>query len=74
MLNSRKFFDIGALKYDRLIIDKFLTGKSRGFHPDPVLSSLTFATQVIPNTAEICHRGSLMKGVSSFVNKNPRRR
>lgn len=74
MLQSRKFFDIGAVKYDRLIIDKFLAGKSSCFDPDPILSSLTFSTQVIPDNTEICHGGSLTRGVLSYVNKNPRRR
>lgn len=74
MLQSRKFFDIGAASYDRLIVDKYLASKSGGFNPDPILSSLTFSTQVIPDSTEICHGGSLTKGVSSYVNKNPRRR
>lgn len=74
MLHSRKFFDSGAIRYDRMVIDKYLSAKSGSFNPDPVLSSLTFASQVIPDYTEICHGGSLTKGVTSFVNKNPRRR
>lgn len=69
MLQSRKFFDAGASSYDRLILDKYLTGKVRGFEPDPVLASLSFSTQVIPDNMEICHGGSLTKGVTSYVKK-----
>lgn len=65
MLHTRKFFDCGAIKYDWMIIDKHIGGKSGGFNPDTVLSSLTFSSRVIPESIEICHGGSLTKGVMS---------
>lgn len=66
---------MGAIKYDRLIIDNYLAGKATDFRPDPVVSSLTFASQVIPETADICHGGSITKGVSSYTaSRQPRKR
>lgn len=37
MLHTRQFYDLGAIKYDRLIVDKYLEGKATGFDPDPVI-------------------------------------
>lgn len=76
MLHSRNFYDSGAVKYDRLIIDKHLSGKSDNFNPDTVISSLTFSTRVIPDNVEVCHGGSLTKGVvsSQLGGKQTRRR
>lgn len=54
MLQFRKFYDAGAIKYDRLIIDNYLAGKSKDFNPDPVVSTLTFSSQVIPECTDIC--------------------
>lgn len=65
MLHSRNFDDCGAVKYDRMIIDKHLSGKSTNFNPNTVISSLTFSTHVIPDNVEICHGGSLTKVVIS---------
>lgn len=66
MLHTRQFFDVGAINYDRLIVDKYLEGKSRGFDPDPVISSLTFSSKIIPDTVELCPGASLTKGVVSY--------
>lgn len=66
MLQTRRFYDISAIKYDRLIVDKYVMGKSTGFEPDSVLSSLTFSAKVIPETTELCHGASLTKGVVSY--------
>lgn len=74
MLQSRKFYDAGAIRYDRMIINKYLQGRSPGFSPDPVISALTFSSQVIPDPAEICHGGSLTRGVSSVVPSKQRSR
>lgn len=75
MLNTRQFYDQGAVKYDRMIVDKFLEGKSSGFKPDPVIASLTFSSKIIPDSVELCPGASLTRGVSSFVvNKQARGR
>lgn len=66
MLHTRQFFDIGAIKYDRAIIDKYLDGKAGGFDPDPVISSITFSSKVIPDTVDLCPGASLTKGVTSY--------
>lgn len=75
MLHTRQFFDAGAVKYDRMIVDNFLEGKASSFAPDPVISSLTFLSRIIPDSADLCHGASLTKGVVSYqVNKPARRR
>lgn len=66
MLHTRQFYDIGAIKYDRQIVDKYLENKSSGFAPDPVISSLTFSSKLIPDSVELCPGASLTKGVTSF--------
>lgn len=66
MLHTRKFYDSGAVKYDRLIMDKFISGKSHRFEPDTVISSLTFSSNVIPDSVELCHGASLTRGVLSY--------
>lgn len=73
MLNTRQFFDAGAIKYDRMIVDRFLEGKSSSFAPDPVLSSLTFSSRIIPDSSELCHGASLTKGVTSYPTNRPNR-
>lgn len=61
MLHTRKFFVSGAIKYDRLIIDRFISKKSRDFRPDTVLSSLSFSANVIPDSVELCPGGVLIQ-------------
>lgn len=74
MLQSRQFYDMAAIKYDRYIVDHFLEGKASSFDPDPVASSLTFSSRVIPDHIELCHGASLTKGVRSYpVNKQPKK-
>lgn len=71
MLHTRQFFDMGAIKYDRMIVDKFVDRTSSSFTPDSVISSLTFSSRVIPDNREMCHGASLTKGVHSYqVNKS----
>lgn len=65
MLHTRQFYDAGAVLYDRFIVDKYINSKSYGFEPDPVGSSLCFPPRVIPDSVEICHGGSLTKGIRS---------
>lgn len=65
MLHSRRFFDAGAVKYDRFIIDKYLRCKSAGFEPDTVGSSLTFSARIIPDNIQLVHGASLTKGIKS---------
>lgn len=73
MLHTRQFYDCGATKYDRMIVDKYLERKGSSFDPDPVISSLTFASKVIPDSVELCHGASLTKGVVSYQqSKGPR--
>lgn len=67
MLHTRQLYDVGAVKYDRLIIDKYLEGRATGFDPDPVISSLTFSSKIIPDTVELCPGASLTKGVVSYI-------
>lgn len=62
MLNSRQFYDSGAIKYDRLIIDKYVNGKATNFNPVPVASILAFSSRVIPDSVEMCPGGSITKG------------
>lgn len=64
MLHSRQFYDIAAIKYDRYIVDKFIKGASN-FELDTVGSTLCFSPRIIPDGVEICHGGSLTKGVRS---------
>lgn len=73
MLNTRQFYDAGAVKYDRLIVDKFLEGKTSTFEPDPVLSSLTFSSKIIPDNIEMFQGASLTKGVNSYQVNKPSR-
>lgn len=74
MMHTRKFYDSGAIKYDRLIIDKYVAGKSSRFEPDTVLSSLSFSANVIPEGLDLCHGASLTKGVISYQPAKPRKR
>lgn len=76
MLNSRQFYDSGAIKYDRMIVDRYLNGKSSNFNPDPVISTLSFSAKVIPDSVEMFPGASLTKGVHSFQSskQNKRRR
>lgn len=75
MLQTRQFYDAGAIHYDRYIVDRFIRTKSHGFEPDPVGSSLCFPPRVIPESVEICHGGSLTKGIRSVaVSKQTKRR
>lgn len=67
MLHTRQFYDAGAVKYDRMIINKYLEGKATGFDPDPVISSLSFSSKIIPDNVELCPGASLTKGVISYV-------
>lgn len=67
MLHTRQFYDVGAIKYDRLIIDRYLEGKAAGFDPDPVISSLTFSSKIIPDSVDLCPGASLTKGVTSYI-------
>lgn len=67
MLHTRQFYDMGAIRYNRMIIDKYLDGKSAGFDPDPVISSLTFSSKIIPDSVELCPGASLTKGVVSYI-------
>lgn len=73
MLHTRQFYDIGAIKYDRAIVDKHLEGKVGGFDPDPVISSITFSSKVIPDSVELCAGASLTKGVISYQQAKPAR-
>lgn len=66
MLHTRQSYDVGAVRYDRLIIDKYLEGKATGFDPDSVISSLSFSSKIIPDNVELCHGASLTKGVISY--------
>lgn len=75
MLHSRRFYDSGAVEYDRYIIDKHIQGKSGGFDPDPIGSSLTFSTRTIPDSVDLCQGASLTKGTLSYVaSKQTKRR
>lgn len=74
MLNTRQFFYIGAIKYDRAIVDKYLEGRAGGFDPDPVVSSITFSSKIIPDTVELCPGASLTKGVISYQQNKIRNR
>lgn len=75
MLHSRQCWDSAAVKYDRDIIDRFVNKVRRNFDPDPVISSISFSPRVIPETVEICHGGSLTKGVRSMpVSRTPQKR
>lgn len=74
MIHTRKFYDCGAIKYDRLIIDKFLSGKSHRFDPDTIISSITFSANVIPEGVDLCHGASLTKGVLSYLPAKQTRR
>lgn len=74
MLHTRQFYDVGAIMYDRQIVDNFINGKSTNFNPDTVVSSLTFAPRIIPDNVELCHGASLTKGVRSFTGKQKQRR
>lgn len=75
MLHSRRFYDSGAIEYDRYIIDKFIQKKSGGFEPDSVGSTLTFSPRIIPDATELCHGASLTKGTHSYVaSKQTKRR
>lgn len=55
-----------AIKYDRAIVDEYLDGRAGGFDPDPVISSITFSSKVIPDSVELCPGASLTKGVISY--------
>lgn len=76
MLNTRQFFHCGAVKYDRMIIDKYVSGKALNFNPDPVILSLSFSAKVIPDSIDMFPGASLTKGVQSFYSskQNKRRR
>lgn len=75
MLHTLQFYDLGAVKYDRMVIDKYLDKKSSTFAPDPFISTLTFSSHVIPDSSKLCHGASLTKGVQSYqVNKTLGRR
>lgn len=74
MMNSRQFYDSGAIKYDRLIVDDYIKGKSRNFDPNPVASTLAFSSRVIPDYVEMCAGASITKGVHSYQAKQGRRR
>lgn len=39
MLHSRQLYDLGAIKYDRYIIDKFIGSPTSNFDPDSVGSA-----------------------------------
>lgn len=70
MLHTRQFYDMGAIKYDHMIVDKYLETKASTFTPDPVILSLTFSSRVIPDNSDMCHGASLTKGVHSYqINK-----
>lgn len=71
MLHTRQFYDLGAIKYDRMFVDKYVDKKSSTFARDPVISTLTFSSWVIPDNSDMCHGASLTKGVQSYqVNKS----
>lgn len=67
MLHTQRFYVMGATRYDRLIIDRFASGKSKDFTPDTVLSLLSFSANVIPDSVELCLGASLSKGVVSYL-------
>lgn len=67
MLQTSQFYDASAIHYDRYVIDRYVNTMSRDFHPDPVGSSLCFPPRVIPDSVEICHGGSLTKGIRSIM-------
>lgn len=69
MLHSLQFYDIGAIRYDRQIIDDYVNGKASTFQPNTVVSSLTFSPRIIPESVELCHGASLTKGVRSYSSK-----
>lgn len=75
MLNSRQFYDCGAIKYDRMIVDRYLSGRSSNFNQDLVISTLSFSAKVIPDTVEMFPGASLTKGVHSYqASKQSKRR
>lgn len=74
MLHSHRFYDAGAIEYDRYIVDKFLKSKSGKFDPDPVGSSLTFSPRIIPDSVDLCLGASLTKGTHSYIATKPPRR
>lgn len=66
MLNTRQFYNSAAVHYDRLIVNNYLSGKSKNFRPDPVSSTLAFSSGVIPESVEMCPGASITKGVVSY--------
>lgn len=73
MLNTKQFYDAGAVKYDRMIMDKYIEGKASTFSPDPVISTLTFSSRIVPEGSELCHGASITKGVASYLVNKPSR-
>lgn len=74
MLNSRQFYDSGAVKSDRMIIDKYVSGKSSNFNPDPVISTLSFSAKVIPDSVDMFMGTSVTTGVHSYQSSKQNRR
>lgn len=76
MLNSRLFYDCCVVKYDRMIVDRYMCGRSINFNPDPVTSTLAFSSKVIPDSVDMFPGASLHKGVHSYqaAKQNKRRR
>lgn len=57
-----------------MIIDNYLSGKAHNFTPDPVVSTLSFSSKVIPDNVEMFPGASLTKGVHSYVAKQNKHR
>lgn len=67
MLHSRRFYDVGAIEYDRYIVNKFLRNKSGGFAPDPVI--LSHLTTYYPRFYSIVPLSVTHKGDSQLSSK-----